>query len=75
MRPRSYASTLVCQLTVISAPQTSLDNNDNYNTILEGVNSVNRFGMQLLIILLYLFDSNLTFCCFHFYIQRVQESQ
>uniref|UniRef100_A0A8C8LRH6 protein-tyrosine-phosphatase n=1 Tax=Oncorhynchus tshawytscha TaxID=74940 RepID=A0A8C8LRH6_ONCTS len=34
----------LCQLTVISAPQTSLDNNDNYNTILEGVNSVNRFG-------------------------------
>ncbi|XP_031687757.1 receptor-type tyrosine-protein phosphatase zeta isoform X2 [Oncorhynchus kisutch] len=24
--------------------ETSLDNNDNYNTILEGVNSVNRFG-------------------------------
>uniref|UniRef100_A0A8K9UKB7 protein-tyrosine-phosphatase n=1 Tax=Oncorhynchus mykiss TaxID=8022 RepID=A0A8K9UKB7_ONCMY len=29
--------------------EVDLDNNDNYNTILEGVNSVNRFGMQLLI--------------------------
>ena len=66
---------LVCQLTVISAPQTSLDNNDNYNTILEGVNSVNRFGMQLLIVLLYLFDSNFAFYYFYFYIRRVQESQ
>uniref|UniRef100_A0A674ABD6 protein-tyrosine-phosphatase n=1 Tax=Salmo trutta TaxID=8032 RepID=A0A674ABD6_SALTR len=37
-------NTPLCQLTVISAPQTSLDNNDNYHTILEGVNSVNRFG-------------------------------
>lgn len=75
MRPRSYASTLVCQLTVISAPQTSLDNNDNYNTILEGVNSVNRFGMQLLIILLYLFDSIFMFYYFYIYIRRLQESQ
>ena len=66
---------LVCQLTVIPSPQTSLDNNDNYNTIIEGVNSVSRFGMQLLIILLYLFDSIYTFYYFYTYIRRLQESQ
>jgi hypothetical protein len=66
---------LVRQLTVIPSPQTSLDNNDNYNTIIEGVNSVSRFGMQLLIILLYLFDSIYTFYYFYIYIRRVQESQ